>query len=659
MKSKILILFTLLVSNFGFGQYQQYINMVTPYLNDSIRSGFFYFTTPNNFQPGNLYQLYRQNAPDLNNNMVLTDSHIDSLVGFTHYKYQQTYMNIPIEGAGCIEHFDTNGSLSFINAKVADSIKKSHKPALSKEEALKFLFEQIKGKEKVVFAWESEEWEDQIKFDTDNGNATWYPEPELIWAIDNYKHLDLIISGDRFTLAYKIEIKFISPKSETIVYYIDAQTGSILKKRSRSIGITADVYGYGPQWMDAQWRGGFIQKYELNSNNPLRNVHTKKFDNYNTSWSNMPETRKSSNYWGSTYLTETSAHFHVLNSWNYFRNYFGRNGFDNNGTVIRVITQLPEINAYYNNDLNIPGELLFGKSSTNYDLSFEPSIVGHEFTHGVIHHTSGLEYEDEPGALNESFSDIFGTVIQSLTLDNTYTDWIIGNHIPNTLTSQRSLADPNSMGVHWSGNYDSNGKPIYNLGQPEKYNGNLWCYCPSSVDYGGVHINSGVQNKWFQVLTDGNYAVNPIGMNKAAKISYLALTSHLMSSAQYNDSKEATITAAIQLYGECSEEHKSTVAAWKYVGLNAYINCNTNSISNFNIDDISVYPNPTTSIVTIELPRTLSEPILIYDISGKLVKTVDEKGVYFKADLSNLEQGVYLMHFTFEEKQIVKRIIVQ
>src|SRR5690554_7167886 len=144
MKSKILILFTLLVSNFGFGQYQQYINMVTPYLNDSIRSGFFYFTTPNNFQPGNLYLLYRQNAPDLNNNMVLTDSHIDSLVGFTHYKYQQTYMNIPIEGAGCIEHFDTNGSLSFINAKVADSIKKSHKPALSKEEALKFLFEQIK-----------------------------------------------------------------------------------------------------------------------------------------------------------------------------------------------------------------------------------------------------------------------------------------------------------------------------------------------------------------------------------------------------------------------------------------------------------------------------------------------------------------------------------
>lgn len=659
MKSKILILITLLVSSFSFGQYQQYINMVTPYLNDSIKSGFFYFTTPNNFQPGFLYESYRQSAPDLNNNMVITDSHVDSLIGFTHHKYQQTFMDIPIEGAGCIEHFDTNGSLSFINAKVADSIKKSHEPALSKEEALKLLFEQIKGKEKVFFAWESDEWEDQIKFDTDNENATWYPEPELIWAIDNYKHLDLIIPGDRFTLAYKIDIKFISPKSETIVYYLDAQTGSILKDNSTQINITADVYGYGPQWMDAKWRGGFIQKYELNTDNPLmHNVHTKKFINYSASWNSMPEVRKSSNYWGSTYLTETSAHFHVINSWDFFKNNYGRNGFENNGTVVRVKTQLPETNAYFSYSSH-PNELVFGRSPTNYDLTYEPSIVGHEFTHGIIYHTAGLVYQDEPGALNESFSDIFGTVIQSLTIDNTYTDWILGNSIPNTLTFQRSLKDPNSMGQHWTGNYDSNGNPIYDLGQPEKYNGNLWCYCPSSVDYGGVHINSGVQNKWFQILSDGNSAVNAIGMNKAAKISYLALTSHLLSSSQYTDSKEATITAAIQLYGECSEEHKSTVAAWKYVGLNAYINCNTNSLSKFNIDDITVYPNPTNSFVTIELPKTLSEPILIYDVSGKLAKTIDKKGVYFKADLSNLEQGVYLMHFTFNEKQIVKRIIVR
>jgi hypothetical protein len=88
MKSKILTIFIVFLSSLSFGQYQQYINMVTPYLKDSIKSGFFYFKTPNNFQPGNLYQVYRQNTPDFNNNMILIDSHVDSLVGFTHNKYQ-------------------------------------------------------------------------------------------------------------------------------------------------------------------------------------------------------------------------------------------------------------------------------------------------------------------------------------------------------------------------------------------------------------------------------------------------------------------------------------------------------------------------------------------------------------------------------------------
>lgn len=60
----------------SFAQYQQYIQLVTPFLSDSIQSGFFYFNTPNNFQAGQLYQTYKLNAPDLNNNMILTSTSI-------------------------------------------------------------------------------------------------------------------------------------------------------------------------------------------------------------------------------------------------------------------------------------------------------------------------------------------------------------------------------------------------------------------------------------------------------------------------------------------------------------------------------------------------------------------------------------------------------
>jgi Zn-dependent metalloprotease len=104
MKTLIVSLFIVL-SKISFGQFAQYEQLLTPYLSKPIESSFFYFNTPNNFQAGSLYQNYRQSLPDLNNNMVLIDHHIDSLAGYTNYKYQQTFMNVPIEGAGCIEHY--------------------------------------------------------------------------------------------------------------------------------------------------------------------------------------------------------------------------------------------------------------------------------------------------------------------------------------------------------------------------------------------------------------------------------------------------------------------------------------------------------------------------------------------------------------------------
>ncbi|MDR0802289.1 hypothetical protein [Fluviicola sp.] len=138
----------------GFGQYTQYEQYVTPFLSAPIESGFFYFTTPNNIQAGQLYQFYRTNAPDLNNNMVLIDQHTDSLAHLTHYKYQQTYMNIPIEGAGCIEHHNPDESLLFINAKIADSIKKDHRPRITAEEAIKKLLDELNKQGIFKFAWE-------------------------------------------------------------------------------------------------------------------------------------------------------------------------------------------------------------------------------------------------------------------------------------------------------------------------------------------------------------------------------------------------------------------------------------------------------------------------------------------------------------------------
>jgi Zn-dependent metalloprotease len=648
MKTKIITLFFIALTKLTFGQYQQYIQYVSPYLSDSIQSGFFYFNTPNNFQAGQLYQLYRQNAPDLNNNMVLIDKHVDSLAGLTHLKYQQTYMNIPIEGAGCIEHYDKYGSLQFINAKIADSIKKDQRPRLNGDEAVNTLIEYLKKDEKLIFAWNDQDWEQQIRLDYADSNATWYPNSELIWAIDTVKNIQLINSGNRYNLAYKISITVVQPEFETFIYYVDANTGMVLKFNSTHINDgPAGVYGYGSKIIDTQWKGGFTQKYILQTNDATRVVHTKKNPSGSTAWGLLDNTKDDNDNWGNTYLTETSTHYHVSTCWDYYRNVFGRTGQNNASREVRVRTQWNTYNAQF-----IPGgsdhnDLRFGKDNNGWDFGLEASIVAHEFAHGVTHHSSNLTYSYESGALNEAFSDIFGVVIQAVMLDGGSSDWIIGNFIPNM--PLRSLKEPN----------------LYN--QPDTYLGLNWY--TGAGDIGGVHVNSGVLNKWFYVLAHGDngtndlsnyYDVDGIGINKASRIAYYAQTSLLLSSSQYSDARQATIQAAKILYGECSVEHQATIDSWYAVGIGNLNNCTyTASVEDISNQNILIYPNPANNSISIELPMSTESPIRIIDLSGNLIKEFETNQVFFQTDISNISSGVYLIKFDFQGSQVVKRIIVQ
>jgi Zn-dependent metalloprotease len=469
--------------------------------------------------------------------------------------------------------------------------------------------------------------------------------------------MHLVIPGSRYSLAYKIPVTIIVPDFETFHYYVDANSGAILKIRPTHIDVTADVYGYGNRNIDTKWRGGFIQKYELDAEDDTHNIHTKKYTTPFQTWDNMPDTRSSASNWGSTYLTETSTHFHVTNTWDYFRNVFGRTGQNNAGREIHVMTQWNNANAYFESGNNY-NNLVFGKKNA-WDWGMEPSIVAHEFTHGVTHHTAGLIYQYETGAINESFSDIFGIVIQATTLDADLTDWILGNFIPYAPT--RSLKDPNSMGIH----FDASGNQ--QTGQPDTYNGTYWY--TGSLDNGGVHINSGVQNKWFHVLAHGDdgyndlsnyYHVNGIGMTKAAKIAYYALTSVLLPSSQYSDSRQATVSAAKILYGECSVEHQATIDAWYAVGIGSVNNCSfTASLNEIAPEDVSAFPNPANTVVTFDLPAIADGPIRIMDISGNLVKELKSDLLFFQTDISGFANGIYFVNFNFKSNQVVKRIIVQ
>lgn len=253
-----------------------------------------------------------------------------------------------------------------------------------------------------------------------------------------------------------------------------------------------------------------------------------------------------------------------------------------------------------------------------------------------------------------------GTVIHAVMLDGGNTDWVYGNFVPNIITKQRSLVAPKTMGEHIENMND------LVLGQPDTYQGIYWY--TGAYDMGGVHINSGVQNKWFYVLANGDngwndlssyYDVDGIGLTKSAQIAYYAMTSLLMNSSQYSDSRQATIQAARILFGECSKEHKAAIDAWYAVGLGGLNTCPVLSLDEIREQHVLVYPNPANGYLTVDLPQKTTSPIRIVDVSGKLAQEADSQQLFFQMDISTLESGVYLINFDFNGKQIVKRIVVQ
>ncbi len=666
MKKVKIIFASMLLAFTGYSQYEEYIPYIEPYLSAPIESGFFHFITPNNIQAGQLYQWYKITAPDPDNDMVLVKVHTDSVMGMTHYKYQQLYKGLRVEVAGCIEHYQSDGSLNMINAKIADKIDQSEIPRISGDEAINIVLNLVNRENDVRFAWEDDEWEEHLKVEMDDENATWYPTAELMWAIDSVSNVGLIIDGSRYRLAYKITIATIDPTHGLLTYFIDANTEDVLKYRdTRNNDGPADIYGYGIQTVDTKWWGGFTYSWVLNANNNSRDILTYKHNGGNAiSFTNGNKVTSNNDTWIGL-SSETSPHFFTTQAWDYFYENYGRAGYNWNGIQCKILTQVNSpIGSYYqratfkaNGDLNTYPYIVLHKrliSSTPYDEGWDPTITIHEYTHGLTQFTASLENEFESGALNESFSDIFGITIRAIKLDNGFTDWIYGNGIPRPVELTRRLDLPKLAGQNWTGQF-INGAPVYSIGQPDTYLGENYCTnCPYIVDRGGTHINAGIQNKWFYLLVNGGTGINDngdpydiqgIGFNKAAQIAYYNLTGVLLEGAQFSDSRQGSIWEAKNLFGECSIEYQSTVNAWYAVGIGGQHNCSYtlgNPTQNQSLE-VSIYPNPSSSSITIQTSVSVSTPIQIIDISGKLIDEFESNGLIFSRNITNLSNGIYFL----------------
>ncbi|WP_226581273.1 M4 family metallopeptidase [Halobacillus litoralis] len=243
-----------------------------------------------------------------------------------------------------------------------------------------------------------------------------------------------------------------------------------------------------------------------------------------------------------------SAHYLATSVYEYYKNEYNRNSFDNNGQQVKSV-----VHAWDSSSTNDP-ENWFNAASVNDGamliygdpLAGAYDVAGHEFTHAVTSSESDLIYSGQSGALNEAISDIFGVAIEKNVNGGTF-NWTIGEQSGQIF---RSMSDPSSI------QFSST------LVYPDDYND----YQELSYDNGGVHFNSSIINKAAYLMAEGGshngVNVSGIGEEKTFDLFYYANVDLLTSGATFADLRNAVETVATDLYGSGSAEYQAVTAAF-------------------------------------------------------------------------------------------------
>lgn len=583
-----------------------------------------------------------------------------------HNLYQQYYKGIPVEGGIYIEHYESiDGNVLSTGGFLVENLNLSVTPQVSEAAALNLI--------RTDLNFEFYEWD----------STGIYPKGELTIIASPTEE-------NSYLLAWKFPIHLSMPFYAQDVY-VNAYNGKIEKKTPlTNNGGIFNHYLYGMKYdldtkRDVNWL--YADDFYLFANDDTRNIYTTD-DNTVTSplnitwvWQNMPQNVGSDN-WGATRRSATSTHYVVQKAWDFYKQSFpNRTGMTGWGRHVRVhadwdwtrsLTQNPGP-FYYNQDNQ--DYIIMTKTNTNGNLCAY-DIVAHEFTHGVIRNSvSPLIGIKVPGAINESFADIFGMVSERYTKGGVY-NWIIGEDA----LPVRNMQTPNAYG-----------HPSYYL---EK---NRWIdpTSPTASSDGGAHTNLGVQNKWFYLLSMGgsqpiylgfNNVLQPtrtvsgIGIDKAARIAYYAMANFVNSGGEkdltFNAVRASTINAARILYGYCSNEYVQTCRAWYAV--NVGLSCDPCSglapnwySRNFpyqqpsdfkrtglterenQVAKMKVFPNPASDKIKVMVEEVNTDlgdnnyTLNILAVDGKLVFSSTYSNIEnVEVNIDNLQKGIYFINIS-------------
>jgi Zn-dependent metalloprotease len=535
-------------------------------------------------------------------------SETDILVGHLHTKMQQHLNGIPVWGAEVILHSKDGEVYGFNGNNFPTPQLPSLQPSVSSIRAIAnaslhlqeiTTFRELSAQEKEILGYQT-------------------PFSELV-----IYHLDKSINDVHLAWHLTIRPNFL----ERYEYFVDALTGEVIDYYNHTcadgpviatgndlngVSRTINTYQVGSNkyymldasramYRPSSGEGALIVYNGANNNNIVESTN-------NTNWS----------------PTAISAQYNGGKAYEYFFSKFGRNSINGKGGSIISLIDLPDPqtgknmdNAFWNG-----GFIAYGKG----DVAFKPlagslDVAGHEMSHGVVQNSANLEYRGQSGALNESFADIFGAMMDR-------EDWKIGEDIVKSTTmfpsgALRDMSNPNNGASQ--------------LGQNGYQPATMEDYYSGKEDNEGVHINSGIVNyAYYLFATSAN-----MSKEKAEQIYYTVLTTRLTKSSQFMDLRLAVIDVTTQVYGATSPEVAAAYAAFDSVGITdgsipPSANINYAIAPNPGQDYILSY-NLTASPTTFQRSSTTGTNLRTYSFSSSKTRPsiTDDGSVAFFVDNDN------------------------
>ena len=457
--------------------------------------------------------------------LVITRTLTDNL-GITHVKAQQYYKGVKVYGAELYLHMGADRDLFTGRIESLDPAIESS-PGIDKLTAINIVSDDLK--ERTILKNLSAKEKELLKYDR--------PESELV-----------IYDGK---LAY--EISYRPNMIEEWKYFVDANSKEIIQfyNNTNSDGPTiANAYDLNGilRSINTYLEAGTYYLYNIseamfNSTKSEGIIMTLDANNTSTTNLNYSFITSTNNTW--TNRASVSAHYNAKQAYTYFKNTFNRNSInDQGGDILSLVNVAEEDGASMENAYWNGRAVFYGNGGTYFKpLAGALDVTAHELGHGIVSNTANLEYYEQPGAINETYADIFGSMVDR-------DDWLIGEDIVKTAYypsgALRNMSDPHNGGN--SSNHYWQPKHL-----TEMYIG--------EEDNAGVHTNSGI----------GNYAyylfATAVGKAKAEQVFYKALNNYLISQSKFIDFRLAVVQSAKDLYGNNSTEATEAGKAFDAIGV--------------------------------------------------------------------------------------------